>query len=36
VGYNATLTVSCTIDDVTAQHSNAATVTAMPDNPGRG
>jgi hypothetical protein len=36
VGYNATATVSCTIDDVTAQRSNAATVTATPDNPGRG
>ena len=36
VGYNATTTVSCTIDDVTAQHSNAATVTATPDNPGHG
>jgi hypothetical protein len=36
VGYNATVTVNCTIDDVTAQHSNAATVTATPDNPGRG
>ncbi len=34
VGYNATTTVSCTIDDVTAQRSNAATVTATPDNPG--
>ena len=35
IGYNATTTVSCTIDDVTAQRSNAATVTATPDNPGR-
>lgn len=34
VGYNATTRVSCTIDDVTAQRSNAATVTATPDNPG--
>ena len=36
VGYNATTTVTCTIDNVTAQQSNAATVTATPDNPGRG
>jgi hypothetical protein len=36
IGYNATMTVSCTIDDVTAQRSNAATVMATPDNPGRG
>jgi len=36
VGYNATTTVSCTIGDLSAQHSNAATVTATPDNPGRG
>src|SRR3989449_3068002 len=36
VGYNATTTASCTIDNVTAQKSNAATVTATPDNPGRG
>ena len=36
VGYNATTTVSCTIVDVTAQRSNAATVTATPDNPGHG
>jgi hypothetical protein len=36
VGYNATTTVTCTIDTVTAQQSNAATVTATPDNPGRG
>jgi hypothetical protein len=35
VGYNATTTVSCTINDVTVQLSNAATVTATPDNPGR-
>ena len=36
VGYNATTTVSCTIDDVTVQRSNAAIVTATPDNPGHG
>ena len=36
VGYNATATVACTIDNVTAQKSTAATVTATPDNPGRG
>jgi hypothetical protein len=36
VGYNATTTVRCTIGDVSAQRSNAATVTATPDNPGRG
>jgi len=36
VGYNATTTVNCTIGDVSAQRSNAATVTATPDNPGRG
>jgi hypothetical protein len=36
VGYNATTTVSCTIVEVTAQRSNAATVTATPDNPGHG
>jgi hypothetical protein len=36
VTYNATTTVMCSIDNVTAQHSNAATVTATPDNPGRG
>ena len=36
VGYNATTTVSCTIGDVSAQRSNAATVTATADNPGRG
>jgi hypothetical protein len=35
VGYNATTTAGCTIDDVTAQHSNAATVRATADNPGR-
>jgi hypothetical protein len=36
VKYNATTTVTCSIDKVTAQQSNAATVTATPDNPGRG
>jgi hypothetical protein len=36
VGYNATTTVGCTIDAVTLQQSNAATVTATADNPGRG
>ena len=33
VGYNATTTVSCTID---TQPTNAAVVTAAPNNPGRG
>jgi hypothetical protein len=36
VAYNATTTVACTIDNVSAQLSNAASVTATPDNPGRG
>ena len=36
VAYNATTTVMCSIDNVSAQTSNAATVTATPDNPGRG
>jgi hypothetical protein len=36
VPYNATTTVTCSIDNVTAQPTNAATVTATPDNPGRG
>jgi len=36
VKYNATTMVMCAIDNVTAQQSNAATVTATPDNPGRG
>jgi hypothetical protein len=36
VTYNATTTVMCSIDNVTTQQSNAATVTATPDNPGRG
>ena len=35
VAYNATTTVGCTIGSVSAQQSNAATVTATPDNPGR-
>jgi hypothetical protein len=35
VPYNATTTVTCSIDNVSAQASNAATVTATPDNPGR-
>ena len=36
VRYNATTTVTCAIENVTAQQSNAASVTATPDNPGRG
>jgi hypothetical protein len=36
IKYNATTTVTCSIDNVAAQQSNAATVTATPDNPGRG
>jgi hypothetical protein len=36
VKYNATTTVTCSIENVTAKQSNAATVTAKPDNPGRG
>src|SRR6202022_276735 len=36
VAYNATTTVACTIDNVSAQLSNAASVTGTPDNPGRG
>jgi hypothetical protein len=36
VTYNATTTVTCSIGNVSAQQSNAATVTATPDNPGRG
>ena len=36
VGYNATTTVGCTIANAAAQASNAATVTATADNPGRG
>jgi len=35
VKYNATTTATCSIDSVSAQQSNAATVTATPDNPGR-
>ena len=35
VPYNATTAVGCTIDNVSAQHSNAALVTATADNPGR-
>ena len=35
VKYNATTTVTCSIENVTAQQSNAATITAAPDNPGR-
>jgi hypothetical protein len=35
VPYNATTTVGCTIGSVSAQQSNAAVVTATPDNPGR-
>jgi hypothetical protein len=36
VKYNATTTVTCSIDNLTPQQSNAASVTATPDNPGRG
>jgi hypothetical protein len=36
VGYNASKTVTCTITAVSGQLSNAATVTASPENPGRG
>ncbi|HEY4844604.1 MAG TPA: hypothetical protein VII89_02820 [Candidatus Dormibacteraeota bacterium] len=36
VPYNATTTVGCTMDNVAAVNSNAATVTATADNPGRG
>jgi hypothetical protein len=36
VPYNATTRVTCSIDNVSTQASNAATVTATPDNPGRG
>ena len=35
VAYNATTMVTCSIENVTAEQSNAATVTAKPDNPGR-
>lgn len=36
VGYNASKTVSCTISAVSGQQVQAATVTATPENPGRG
>lgn len=36
VGYNATTTVSCTIGSLTGEQGNAAIVTAVADNPGRG
>jgi hypothetical protein len=36
VGYNGTTTVSCTIAVNTSQPVTAATVTATPENPGRG
>jgi hypothetical protein len=36
VPYNTTTTVSCSIGNVTTQQSTAATITATPDNPGRG
>jgi hypothetical protein len=36
VAYNATTSVSCAIALATGQNYNAATVTATPDNPGRG
>jgi hypothetical protein len=36
VGYNATTSVSCTFSSVSGPQVNAATVTATPDNPGRG
>ena len=35
VAFNATTMVTCSIENVTAEQSNAATVTATPDNPGR-
>lgn len=35
VAFNATTTVGCTIDNASAQQSNAAVVTATPSNPGR-
>lgn|SRR5487761_7098 len=35
VGYNATTTVSCTVNTVTGQQANTALVTAVPSNPGR-
>lgn len=36
VGYNASKTVSCTITVASGRQTNAAIVTAMPENPGRG
>jgi hypothetical protein len=36
VGYNATTTVACTFVDIAAQHGNAFSITAIPDNSGRG
>lgn len=36
VGFNASKTVTCTITAVGGQLANAATVTATPENPGRG
>ena len=36
VGYNASKTVSCTISVASGQQTNAAVVTATPENPGRG
>ena len=36
VGYNASKTVSCTISVLSGQQTNAAVVTATPENPGRG
>jgi hypothetical protein len=36
VGYNASKTVTCTITAVSGQQVQAATVTATPENPGRG
>jgi hypothetical protein len=36
VAYNATTTVSCSIGNLNGQQANAAIVTAVADNPGRG
>ncbi len=36
VGYNATMTVACTVSGLNSQQENAALVTATADNPGRG
>lgn len=36
VGYNATTTVSCSIGTLNGQQLSAASVTATPENPGRG